>query len=916
MNKLDISLPLILEKIEDPDILSLADLPSLKKKGEVFEAFLKSDPENWSIRQQLAWIIAGQRTSTAKRWAFNFEKALDLLRVGIVQTIGSEKTAELDELINHSMFDLVYHPMDDFLLLHAANWPLEKYEESVRNRMMAYLKLAKKKFTCHEIKRVSQDAIPRGQILTREDTDYWYDPPLETPLCYHFFKTATITNSTILQIASLMQIVGWKYGVKWDTEHHIMPKTAGAPLVAVEETKAGLRFDGAFLELKRLDQYRALVSILPSLRPLEPFSDVRLQSESGEVSPAIWLTDFNGLSLGVHLVKDILLHHGIAAAVCSDLEIYSILKTNPYKVFKMVGISLSDRGIEDALAFIGNVRLIDSAIPIIIGGAATLQYRELFAILSNTPHVYIFLGDSENRLPMLIELLTHRYANGENKTNELLRFDGLLYRSDTQIGFCRPEINSPQPMHLLLPVPENNKTAYDWNPNRGCPKRCAYCNNVQGKWRSVTLDEMKCHMLAIVGHLAGFSSHRINAISNSLKEKIGSLESVSDFNNAWYPVDALHALTESFFQSVDVSKNEVAPYLAEGPIDSHKVSRVCLYKRLLILNGLEVLKTAPHRLKPYEKSRINLFTASDNFLVETEKIGLFYDWLIQLQLPRYFFFRTQTSLDFLWNFSTNSPNCDLMQKMLAAGILSMGFGYDSSANAIGRCVLKRNTYNMMIKILDALVQIGYDRTCLRIHHFYSSPSSTFEETLEGLLLKELNIANDRGNMIARVLYTYRSELGMLMKMGLEERSENPGPVQHVTADNPIYNFIHSEARALPIMDKKASQFLDRLFALDPKTQEFEAVYDRKWLFASCFETEIQEILHQWLSKEIDPEIHSAGIIIRFLREAFEKTSLMHLFQSIKALLIQENIFSFERLLKMCSRDYIVQQTALMLREMK
>ena len=237
----------------------------------------------------------------------------------------------------------------------------------------------------------------------------------------------------------------------------------------------------------------------------------------------------------------------------------------------------------------------------------------------------------------------------------------------------------------------------------------------------------------------------------------------------------------------------------------------------------------------------------------------------EINLKKYFLFRTQASINFLWDFKTKAPHQDLLRTMLEAGIESLGIGYDSSSNAIGRAVMKNNTYNMMIKVFDAMVSMGFKKEKIRIHHFYSSPLSSFEETLEGLLLSAANVANDRGNRIARVLYTHRSEFGMLSRMNF---SSKQNIFRQIPSTHYEYNFILSEASSIPMLDKKNEAFMKKMFNFNLNTQEYEETYNKNWIFAECFGQDVTKIIRRWGSdNEEDPEIRALGMLIQSILTA-------------------------------------------------
>ena len=400
---------------------------------------------------------------------------------------------------------------------------------------------------------------------------------------------------------------------------------------------------------------------------------------------------------------------------------------------------------------------------------------------------------------------------------------------------------------------------------------------------------MQAHLLAIAGVVAEARPEFLVRAGHVLNHSLDPSDPLLGLPVRAWPVQVLDGLGKLHQRPKEAEE-------ALNPLRRGKeLSRVATAKAVRVLNGLAALaEPGRPRLEPFESRRVTVFTASDNFLADRAPADRFYSWLTSTGLSKYFNFRTQTSLDFLWNRAKGEPDQGLIERMRTAGINSLGFGYDSSSNGIGTDVLKNNSYSMMAQIFDTLVSAGYDRNLLRVHHFYSSPLSDFGKTLEGLLLREANATNELGNKIAMVLYTYRSELGMLCRMGLAPSGRRE--FRHVSSGHPAYTFLHSEASFLPMLDPRAEAFLKSLFRFDESSQEFEPSYDPTWLFADRFRPEIEEILARWSApSQSDPEIHSLGLLVTAVLRARPGAGLMGVFAAVKSLMLRRNIYSFVRL---------------------
>jgi hypothetical protein len=921
------------EEIADQRLQEISGMASLAETRENLEVLLKTDGSNWQARKKLAFLYAGERISSARRWDFNFGKGIKLLREGLEQAFDDTKCSEIDGLIEQYRLEIIFNPLPD--AVSAMKPAFDVRAIPLDDRVASYIELKKKELTCKQIWLESHICIPRGQIITDQRGDYWYDGPIEASYRFSLGKDCRIKNSAVLRLLSLMNCIARGNPIQWTERHYICDHIPQGPeyiyhhnLLAVCEMGStySLTVTSIFLEETRQKQLGLLSEAMKMvLRGAKGEANTEpSQADHQEVLPIaarmpddveVLLVDMHGISSGLHLVKDVLLNAGFQADILSPADVLATL-ASAKDVLRIVGISASDRHIEECLSLVSRIQASGLNIPIMIGGASTLQYREFFSIIPGE-NIFLCLGDGEEKLPSLISLLYRKYRQARDISTSLSQFNGLLYRTGECIGIIRPDVTSQvTTVQLFLPKPEQAKKAYDWNPSRGCPKRCAYCNNVQGRWRSASLLAMKNHMLAIVGHVGGFTRDQCDILGGILEETISSLNEPTDLRKNSYSDGSLQKIIKVFHEEWHVRVHDCEGYLAEFRHSAGPLSRVFLFKALLVLNGLHILENKRHDyLDPLRDKRITIYTASDNFLVETRKIADFFDWLIQMGLKSYFSFRTQTSLDFLWDSRNNRPNENLMVKMLDAGIESLGFGYDSSSNAIGDAVLKRNSYNRMIKTLDSMVRVGFRKENIRIHHFYSSPISSFADSLEGLLLSESNIANDRGNMIALILYTYRSEMGMLCKMNFAGDSRWLENFKHVRADDPAYSLLHSEASPMPMLDSKAEKLMQMIFVFDPEIQEYVvADSNRSWLFASCFADDIRKIIQRWCSdEEEDSEIRSLGRLFHLIHSRFPAKRLIEIFRAIKYLCIHLNTFSFERLLIEHTREDLIQTSSNLLK---
>ncbi|MBF0117637.1 MAG: hypothetical protein HQK79_02285 [Desulfobacterales bacterium] len=796
----------ILEENVDNELLHIANMPSLAKLKDSYERMAEEDKTNWDAAEKLAWFYAHERTSSTKRWHFNFEKGNQILQERLIISMGNKKLSELNEiLMSHETFLVLHYFQNAWNIISN---DLINMGIAIDDKIKGYAKYKKRELTYKWIYKNSYAAIPGGQIISDGDLDYRYELPIKESF---YFKL----------------------------DNQSFPN----------ESKE--------LNLKNND-----IKVL--------------------------LFDFNKLSMGIRLVQDILIDEGIHADI---IEPSGEFIKKMEQDFHVIAISLSDRHLDEAAKFISDIREINKRIPIIIGGPAVVQYRELFCLLAYE-EIYFYIGDAEELLSKLIKLLYAKYVEKQPIDNLLMDMHGLIFRTADSIGIIKPEIPSRTcEFRLFLPKQEKNGLDYDWNPSRGCPNRCAYCNNVQGKFRAASLLSMKSHILAILGHAVGFTSEMLSEIGIIIGEKVESLKEASDLKKMFYPRENIARIKDKYISTWNVSISDIEHYLQEDMNDSLYISKIRLLKTILVLNGISILHTERKSvLKKIINKQRKIFTASDNFLVEDLKIIQFFKWLKNNDLNEYFEFRMQTSINFMWDSRNNRPNEELILHMKNAGVKSIGFGYDSSSNSIGKDVLKRNSYNMMLKLLDSMVRAGFEKENIRIHHFFSSPLSSFESTFEGLLLREANIANDRGNMIAFVLYTYRSELGMISKMNDYNGKE--------------YDFIKSEAMLLPMLDKKTTAYLKKLFKFNTQTQEFEDIYDVNILFASCFKDDIYQILRKWCSPdEKDPEIHALGKLIQLIDSKHKGQKLADIFHNIKEFCKLKNIFSFERILELSPEEF-------------
>ena len=462
-----------LESVQDPDLSRIADLPSLEGTKAELRRILEGDPHDWNARNQLAFLISRERTSIAKRFAFNFPGALELIRQGLLMDFGPDTVDRIEDHLTTRETELIVHP-----LAKATGFPGRESGFSLDHPGIgAILAMRKQSATCRRIKKASRAGIPRGQVLTLPDGDFYYDDPLDA--AWSFTTGVPVSNTSLLQLVSAMQAAVALSGGRFAPLHRV----ARVPEPVTPETGPSgvtLTLDSSFLDMDRFTQVSLLLDAVGECSAIGPDAPTEPAKSWGPVSLSgvrVPILDFNGLSLGPKVARDILLDCGADAWLSDTEKLLQRETCGPEREPTFVGVSLSDRRIESFLDFLLRFRAVHPDLPVVIGGPSVVQWRELTAVLPGDGF-FLLGGDAEAVLPALAFSIAG-IRRGEDVAGDLARMRGLVYRLSNQAGFIRPESPAEAgsyPLHL----PSEDGGGFDWNPNRGCPKRCAYCNNVQG----------------------------------------------------------------------------------------------------------------------------------------------------------------------------------------------------------------------------------------------------------------------------------------------------------------------------------------------------------------------------------------------------------------------------------------------------
>ena len=907
-----------------PKSLELKKIGKLKSITQItskLEKRLGKNPVDFNALKKLA-ILYSNRRKSINRFDFDFESAYLILKKCFSIFLADEADIDrIDSIIESFRNYLIYNSYSEIKKIFLSFY--ERYEIP-KEVLEFYVNLKKRELTYSETVKTGFINIPYAAIITDEKNQYRLESPIRGKYIFRFHCEKR-QNYRQFQLISLLQFCEAEFSTYYNSFIEVYSyaefrkKYSGNKYICIDGQN--IKISDKFLDLNRKKQFDIILNLHSdkNLKAVQTnqtkekkcFEDsgcFQLESSLSDIECAV--IDFHSISGAPFLIRDILLDACCSAAVIQPINVKDKFKSGKPDAFKIVCVSLSDRKLKEFLEFIDSFKVENPDIPVIIGGASSIQYRELFSLL-DYDEIYIYIGDADEQLPRLINILKEKHIFNSDISEKLNGLTGILYRDRNCVGIIKPDIPyNVKRVRLYLPAFDRNGRDFDWNPNRGCPNRCAYCNNVQGRWRSADQAEMRGHILSIVGKTAGFDSVLMKIISDEINEELPLNFGVDDFEKKTYPADKLIRILDCYCARFELDKKSFLPYLDYILKDRRSLSVVLFYKALLIINALCVLNTQRiSELEKFTDQRINIFTASDNFMVESAAVIEFFKWIRELNLKKYFSIRSQSSINILWDNKNGVPKYELLENIYAAGIESLGIGYDSSSNRIGFDVLKTNTYSMMVKTLDSMIASGFKIEDIRIHHFYSSPISSFEDSLEGLLLSAANICNDRGNMIARVLYTYRSEFGIIGKMWFAERKDSwLDKFANYMNGSVDYAYLPAEISFLPMLDAKAEAFVKLLFNFNENTQEFENAFNEKFIFSTVFKNEIIDIISKWDSEnQQDQEIRILGRLISRIISSNPETHIRDIFKFIKNSCIKYGIYSFVNLAKKIGIDRIVNE---------
>ena len=182
------------ENILEQDLLNISQMRSIYDIKKDLEGNLLAGKQSLAERKLYASYVVKERKNGKGRFHYNMDKAIKIMADGIREAYGN-KIDSLNDFIEKRKDVFVFHYLEDVLL--DMNSSLQEYSDIPQDMVRFYLQLRKSDFTYKSILEKSANGIPRGQIITANNGDYYYEEPIEDAFVFHINGDKEINNATL-----------------------------------------------------------------------------------------------------------------------------------------------------------------------------------------------------------------------------------------------------------------------------------------------------------------------------------------------------------------------------------------------------------------------------------------------------------------------------------------------------------------------------------------------------------------------------------------------------------------------------------------------------------------------------------------------------------------------------------------------
>jgi hypothetical protein len=513
---------------------------------------------------------------------------------------------------------------------------------------------------------------------------------------------------------------------------------------------------------------------------------------------------------------------------------------------------------------IGRIKAIHPNVTVILEGPATMHAKQLLAIC---PEIDMMVrGESDEVIPFIAGIKEKNSRLTAAQAEEILaRFpNGIFLRAGASVYFSNFEktiVN--QQITMTHPVREMSSI---WYAEHGCPLKCHYCRLDTGgtqKGRIITADQRIDWMLRrLMLELDESGSMTLEGLRQILLDQASG--------------------TDTLRQSPAVS------LLADSFIG---------------------------------RGQIEIVNVSENSLISKAIIHDFAKKIRELGLQKYFRIKMADATITSLYSPASGPDLEYIRDLKLAGVYFIGFGTENlsqviledlgkgfDARGLGRA--PAYTTDAVLAVNKALLQEGFDPTCIRHNMIFNTPDLTLEETKSGVLLYY-------------VAPIYNSVLGYFGNGWGNARNSRMYAVEGAlwtTIDNARYAFTwdFSDALAAANQEKEPYFFKDgffvvtetpeymlrdeasQLYYFDERVAPFSSIFSHPNFHRNRLVQKVREVVSEedvaravlsWKQESQGQEVNALATIMDIYEQGVAGTHLEALFR-VKADMVSLGMLTF------------------------